>query len=138
MQRTKAQNKKLYMLLNDTGLIEQKDELVHDFTHGRTHHSSAMSQTECAELINYLNAFQQRNKPEVRKDVMRKKILSMAHEIGWETASGEINWQRLNKWLSKYGYEHKHLNAYTYDELTKLVGQFEEGPYKFYMQKLAS
>ena len=58
-------------------------------------------------------------------DRMRKKILSICHDMGWELEDGRIDWKRLNGWLIKYGYLHKKLNDYKLQELPALVTQFE-------------
>jgi hypothetical protein len=39
--------------------------------------------------------------------------------------------QRIYAWVEKYGYLHKHLNKYTYEELPKLVSQAEQCYYSF-------
>lgn len=101
-----------------------KEELVMRFTNGRTPRSSEMDVRECQALINYLQALVNKtfNDP---ADRMRKKILSICHEMGWELPNGKIDWDRLNGYLTKYGYLHKELNDYTNDELPTLVTQFE-------------
>jgi len=137
MKRTKAQNKKLHYLLNDTGLMKYKQELVSSFTHARTQHSSHMSRDECERLIDHLANQPHDDGNEVQKDIMRKKILHMAHELGWEKQDGTIDWHKLNHWLLQYGHKHKRLNDYSYNELVRLVSQFENGPYRYYLTKTA-
>lgn len=130
MKRTLQQNAQLHTLLTRLDLQEEKADLVYQHTQGRTTRSSEMLYNECASLIGYLNNMVSRkqrsrfdyNDPANR---MRRKILSICHEMGWETDSGKIDWPRLNAWLLKYGYLHKGLNDYTAKELPRLVTQFE-------------
>ena len=65
-----------------------------------------------------------------RMDRMRKRILSICYSIGWtrfniEKRRHEVDMERLEAWLLKYGYLHKPLNDYTYMELPELVTQAE-------------
>ena len=65
-----------------------------------------------------------------KMDRMRKRILSMCYSIGWtrynpEKRRQEVDMDRLEAWLLKYGYLHKPLNDYTYMELPALVTQAE-------------
>jgi len=127
--RTKSQNTKLYGLLMRTELWKQKSNLVLSFTKGRTEHSSEMTEGEAGELIKYLQGIERQAKAShaQRADDMRKKIISMAHEIGWEIpGTNKIDIQRIDRWAQKYGYLHKSFNSYTYQELPKLVSQFEQ------------
>jgi len=65
--------------------------------------------------------------------------------MGWYTSppalsSGEgakrkLDMRRVNNWCLKYGYLHKLLDEYTYEELPKLVTQFEE-VYKDMLRKV--
>lgn len=62
MKRTLSQNKKLYKLLNNTGSIRYKNELILQYTNGRTEHSSQMSVDECAQLIKKLEEVYEQKK----------------------------------------------------------------------------
>lgn len=135
MKRTATQNAQLHVLITQLGIDKEiKAELVDQFTTGRTQSSSEMEYRECESLIGYLKSLQSDKKIDrmvyahsERADRMRKKILSMCHELGWEiTPGGKIDWYRLNGWLLKYGYLKKELNSYTYEELPALVTQFEQ------------
>jgi hypothetical protein len=133
MKRTLEQNNKLHTLLAKTDQQKNKASLVFAFTEGRTESSSEMSIGECNSLIAWL---QNLDKPRVDPaDKMRKKILSICHDMNWELVSGKIDWDRLNNWLKKFGYLHKGLNEYTMQELPKLVTQFENLLKTFYAKK---
>jgi hypothetical protein len=47
----------------------------------------------------------------------------------------ETNYDHFNLWMLKYGYLHKSLSAYTYDELPKLITQLEKVE-KDYLEKI--
>lgn len=125
------QRRKIYALLRNAGLNEgDKKELVMSFTRQRTEHSSEMSFREADELIKWLESrFSQLD----RADRMRKKIISMAREMGWECSPASLkgakplaDMQRINQWCTRFGYLHKPLNDYKYKELPALVTQFEQ------------
>ena len=124
-KRTNKQHRQLFALCNKLRIEkEQREELVYKFTNGRETSSAEMLEPECDKLIAHLHSL---GKPSVNDpaDKMRKKILSICHDMHWETPSGKIDWSRLNNWLAKYGYMHKSLNSYTLEELPTLVTQFE-------------
>lgn len=123
MKRTNNQNRQIYALLNQTGLLEQKENLVHTYTDGRTHRSSEMYSNEADDLIHYLENYKKASKD--KSDTMRKKILHYAHLLKWENADGKVNMNKVDSWCIKYGYKHKALQDHTTEELTMLVSQFE-------------
>ena len=133
MEATKGQIRVFYSILAKRGLTEMKPHLVSSQSDGRTEHASQLTVSEMSALINRLQLA-----PELRFDTtktaenrMRRRILSLCYSIGWTTfnrvkGKHEPDWKRLEAWLTKYGYLHKaRLNDYTYNELTKLVTQFE-------------
>lgn len=125
MIRTLEQNAVLHKLLGELGIEpELKSELVFQYTNGRTERSSQMNVEECQALINHLNHIKKEVRPD-KEDKMRKKILSICHEMNWKTPQGKIDWDRLNNWMLKYGYLKKRLNEYSFTELPTLVTQFE-------------
>lgn len=133
MYRNQSQNKRLHQLIGELNIDnEQKEELVYQYTNGREKSSAKMLMNECQSLINYLDLIKKGNTPKQQesKEItpaqrMRRKILSICHEMGWKQ-NGAIDWDRLNGWLSKSGYLKKDLNDYTEAELPKLVTQFEQ------------
>jgi len=124
MQRTIHQNKTLHAIITKLGIDEDlKREMIHNFSKLRTTKSSELTYYECNELLNYLNKMQADK--DKQADAMRKKLLSIAHEMQWELPDGSIDWIRLDAWLHKYGYLHKDLNKYNIKELPTLLTQFE-------------
>ena len=62
---------------------------------------------------------------------MRKRILSLCYEYGWVKFSEakkrhQVDFDRLDAWMFRYGYLKKKLNQYKYAELPALVTQFEK------------
>jgi hypothetical protein len=84
---------------------------------------------------------------------MRRQVIAIFHEAGWNlpisandeagSPPGErgggggvrIDMERVNAWCVKHGYLHKKLNAYTYEELPKLVTQAKKY-LEWYLKKL--
>lgn len=121
MKVTPALIRRIHMLLPDHYKQdnELKQMLVHQYTAGRATSTKELELSEAKRLISDLL----RADP---TDKMRKKILSICHELGWHTPSGKLDWTRINRFCEKYGHAHKsHLNAYTSVELVRLVTQFE-------------
>ena len=113
-----AQMRLLHALLNSTGMMPQKESLVAAFGHGKQS-SKDLNFTEAGELISYLKTIDASHK-------MRRKIIRLAHDMGWQLPGKKIDMDRLNGWCKTYGFGKKELNAYTAQELPKLVTQFEK------------
>lgn len=132
MQRTISQNKRLHALCNALGVDkEAKEDLVYQYTKGRTTSSAQMLMPECEALNNNLQHLlnrsgkQKSKKPNTPANNMRGKILSICHEMNWHI-NGELDWKRINNFLFKYGYLKKAFNDYTASELPTLITQFEQ------------
>jgi len=134
MTRSMWQNKQLHALLSKLKIdADTKKDLVLQFTNNREESTKELMVDECQNLINYLNAAQHGSTTLKKSggkvvdvcDKMRKKILSICHDLQWELPNGKIDWKHLNDYLNKYGYLHKPLNDYTEKELPTLVTQFE-------------
>lgn len=130
MYRTLQQNKRLHALIGMLNIdTETKQDLVYSYSGGREVSSAGLLYPECQALINCLQARSNgatwsESTPENK---MRRKILSMCHEMRWkDEITDNIDWKRLNGWLKDYGYLHKKFNKYTEQELPKLVYQFEQ------------
>lgn len=137
----KEQIKAIYTLLGKFSLRDEKESIVRSFTANRTASTRAMKPAEAAALIGHLKSM---DVADTRSDKMRNKILSMAHEMGWEIngqwiivdgkKKKRIDIKHVNNWCVSYGYLHKELDAHSYQELPKLVSQFE-GVYKDYLKR---
>jgi hypothetical protein len=111
---------------------EDKEALVLEYTEGRTTHLRDMTQPETQALIKALGGG---NSP---GDKMRRKILSMAHDLDWQlprpsgTPSGRggqtsrraVDMDRVNNWCMKY-FKHK-LDDIPARKLTEVVSAFEK------------
>lgn len=112
---------------------EGKIEMVQGFSGGRATSSKDLFSDEAAAMIKHLKSV---DPTEKSAEKMRKKIISMAHEMGWTSAPGKADMKRIDQWCTKFGYLKKHLDSYNYNELPKLVTQFEQGPYNHYISSL--
>lgn len=130
-----GQTRRLYQLLRQTGLEDEKASLVKDASNGRTESTKALYQVEAQGLIKRLEGMLPSPAPagtgQARDaaDVMRKKIFSLCREMGYISGfSGED--KQMNKavvygLVERIGYAKKPLMAYAASELPKLVSQFE-------------
>lgn len=135
MIRNKHQNRELHVLLSKCGIDKDtKRDMILGMTNMRSTSSADLTTDECQALINALRV-KSGLKPEPVKndaaDKMRKKILSICHEMHW-TVDGKVDWKRLNTWLKQYGMYHKGLNKLTLAELPAQVTQFEQLLKSFY------
>lgn len=124
------QNKLIHALLNSTGMMQQKKNIIMGFTGGRSDSSKGLTYEEAGAMLVYLKSQDAAHK-------MRRKIIKLAHEIDWKKpGSNMIDLHAIDNWCKKYGYGHKGLNEYTTVELPKLVTQFENGPYRHYLSTI--
>lgn len=131
---TPDQLKIIHVLLNKNGLIEHKAEIIHEYSHGRCTSSRSLSFTEAKALIAHLNTYGN-NDSSYKQHQCKLKILSMAHELGWQLSASKIDMERVNAWCIKYGHQHCKLDKYPADDLPMLVTQFEK-MYSQYINKL--
>ncbi len=111
---------------------EDKKVMVLGFSGGRSESSKDLMSNEAADMIKHLKILDPLEKS---ADKMRKKIIAMAHEIGWSiAATKKADMKRIDDWCKKYGFKKKNLNNYTYMELPTLVAQFEK-VYSDYLNK---
>jgi hypothetical protein len=127
---TNPQLRRIHFLLRETNLQEQKPALVLSFSKGRSGSSKELSYSEANELILYLEG--QLNSPteNVRQQVsanqMRRKIISICHNMKWENPDGAVDMARLNEWCLHKSYLKKSIQQYSYKQLPKLVSQLQE------------
>lgn len=105
---------------------ELKQELVSDLTNGRTTSISKLFGHEAISLIRNLNGDADQWKAEDTKaNKLRRSILAIAHQLGWETDEGKVDMARVNGFCEARGFGKKPLNDYTVKELPKLIAQFK-------------
>ena len=121
---TKPQIGCIHAMLNKLGLMAQKATLTQSFTEGRSESLSDLTLPEATAFIQHLK----RQDPEEQKaEKMRRKIISMAHEMAWRIpGTTRIDMVRLDAWMEKSSIQHKKLNRYQLAELPALVTQFEK------------
>ena len=98
-----------------------RQELIADFTNGRTESLKDLSRIELSELIHQLGG-KTANDP---CDVMRKKIISLLKYQGYTLAGGKADMPRIYAFIEKYGYLPLPLNEYDQRHLPKLITQVE-------------
>jgi hypothetical protein len=131
-QITPSQMRHLNALLTQLGMQEEKPALVREFTSGRATSSKELTMAEAKSLIQFLEktagpvqvaTVVDRSE---RANQMRRRILSTCHQLRWELdGSTQVDMERVNEFCKTRGYLKKPLNAYTYQELPKLVSQFD-------------
>ena len=138
LKRTAKQNREFHIRLQELKIDEDtKQELVLQFSNGRVRSSKDLFFEEMDQLILHLRYQGSSIKPKEPKpidpcDKMRKKIISICHEMGWKLANGKIDMKRVNEFCEKRGHGKKRLDDYEYKELPLLITQFEKTLKDFY------
>ena len=144
-----SQNKRLYQLLTMLQLKEQKEELILEATENRTKSSAELTAMEASHLIKHLEnklpnqqwsvnkwLRDKQAKKDESSDRMRKKILSLCHQMGWyvrdaggklvlKNGKQQLDYTRIDAFCAAKSPQHKALQAHTADELRVLVSIFE-------------
>lgn len=129
--------------IRSVGIPVDREDLVYEYTGGRTKSLRELTPAEYEGLIKWLSRqidahnSNWQNSPE---NQMRRKIIALFYKMGYRVTT--IGYQHPSKadmtaikvWVMKYGYLHKDLNEYTVEELPKLVTQVEE-IYRKHMEK---
>lgn len=119
---TTPQLQKLHVLLNNLGLIDQKADIVHNMTNGRTESSKELTTDEARRLITNLAEYD----PNER---LKGLIFSLAYQAGiiyGDTPEDKkMNAAKLNLFLKERGAVKLELNQMHYKELVKTQRQFE-------------
>lgn len=136
MERNADQNRQLHAIIGKLGLSKEvKEDLVYEYTGGRSSSSKDMDMQECQALINYLNVLARgADQHTDRANRMRRKIIAICHEMGWKLETGAINMKKVNDFCIQHSTLKKDLNSHTVQELPKLVTQFEQLLKKFYFR----
>lgn len=118
-----AQLKKIHVLLRQFGVMEDKKELVLQFTNGREESSRKLTMEEAKNLLSHLSQYDP-------LDRMRRKVFALAYsaDIIWGDSkeNRQINIAKLNMFLREKGTVKKDLNKMNKVELIKVIGQFEQ------------
>lgn len=100
---------------------DDKAIIVEGFSAGRCTSSKDLYANEAVAMIRHLKSL---DPDEAKADRMRKKIISLAHEMNWRK-DGRADMRRIDNWCRTNSYLKKSLDRYIYTELPKLVSQFE-------------
>ena len=103
---------------------EDHGELVMEFTEGATNSLRKLTAVELRKLERRIEQMEADPKQQAAQR-MRRKIIGILAERGAINDKGKPDMESVYAWARKYGYLHKHLNAYTLAELPKLVTQAE-------------
>ncbi|MBB6131357.1 hypothetical protein [Mucilaginibacter lappiensis] len=87
------------------------------------------------EMLAVIKELEDSFKVEDQCDQMRKKIISIAHQMFWELPNGKADIARIDQWCVEQGPFKKLFNKHTIKELPTLVSVFEK-VYKHYMSKI--
>jgi len=114
---------------------KDKNEVVLEFTDGRTDRLSDLSDGEWKELELTVRKWQKPRKPNIviPGDLQRKKLIAIAGKMNWGNDILEIV-GRLNQWCqTNY---HKELNELDVDTLNKAVWVMENKVYSQYLKSI--
>mgnify|MGYP003445171280 FL=1 len=123
MQVTKSQLSKIHVLLSQMRLTDQKREMIHRFSSGRTESSKELTMQEASMLLQALS----RHDP---CDPMRRKVFALAYEAGiiWgdTPADKKMNSINLDRFLLHNGTVKKELRRMNHADLIKTVNQMQQ------------
>lgn len=132
---SKTTNRALHSLLNSTGLLPHKADLVASFTNGRTEKSSEMNETEAKQMLRHLSLQKPVEYNPANK--MRRKILAICHDLAWykrdaagnlilEKGKPVLDFDRIDSFCTARSKHKKPLQAHTAEELPSLVVSFQQ------------
>ena len=137
-----VQLRRIHLLLRQINLQEQKPALVFSFSGGRCTSSKALTFQEAQNLITHL----EQQLPVMKTlsslhhtsaNQMRRKLISICHNMNWRTKDGKVDMQRLDEWCGNKSYLKKPLMKYSYNELPMLVSQLQQ-VYISFINKIAN
>jgi hypothetical protein len=136
-------NKQLHALLTQTGLMNMKEDLVMQYTDGKSKSSKDLHNVQAINLIHYLKDYLQKKQDGIGADVakrnynfnaqeyastaqrMRKKLISLCYNVFWVTYDGKADIERLDNWVQKQFCKCP-LNSCTVKQLGTLITIFEQ------------
>lgn len=131
-KHTKSTFLRMIRLLNDTKQYTRRHDYAFRHSAERTESTKDLYDNEMLAIIKEL---EDTFKIQDQCDIMRKKIISKAHQMFWELPGGKADMWRIDEWCKTQGPFKKALNKHLYHELTILVTVFEK-VYKHYMSKI--
>lgn len=129
MEITHIQRKEFFALCRSLNIDKDSQrQLIWQHTNGKTASVASGSTMTKAEMNNLLKWLRKQKQGSVDETVsLRRKVISLLHQLGWETATGKVDWSRFNRFLASpnSAVAPKHLNNYQKAELHLLKKQLE-------------
>lgn len=133
---TSAQIKKIHVLLNERGLMDEKRNFMHQVSNGRTQSTKELTANEARYLISYLLGEKDQTK---KIQAVFRAIYFLAFEMGiiyGETDEDyHMNIAKLNMFCRERGTVKKNLTEQNLIEMRKTHRQFEAMYSKFNNKK---
>lgn len=120
--------KPFFAIIKKMGI--DKEEVVSDFTNGRTKSLRELTDKEFTDLMRRLQEYNTLPPG----DTIRKKMISLAKQMQWGTTTPEII-ARLNGWLVKQKFK-KPLMQLDVPQLALMLAVFEQRVYADYLTGL--
>jgi len=114
----------IYSLLHDTRLKDMKENLVLDFTYGRTPHITEMTNIEANLLVKHLQDIK-----ESKVRAMRGKIIHLLCVYGMVLSNGKPDYNRINNFIQNIGSNNprkKKLFTLSPTEMRKVLNQVDQ------------
>jgi hypothetical protein len=102
---------------------EMKEDMIYSHTNGRSCSTKDLFENEAGALIQFL--VNQSALPQDDKWKMKRKMLSLAHDLHWEVAGGRVDMERVNAWCIRHTGAKKPLDKLSYTELVSAVTGLE-------------
>lgn len=134
---TTQQIKKIHTLLNELGMMDEKMNLVREWSTNRCSSVKQLTGKEAASLISWLysrvkelpgRSTPRQDSNEKRKP-MRNKIIHLLCNMGYVDPYGRPDYDAINKYVQNIGRRNPRkviLNYLWYDELQAVLNQVEE------------
>lgn len=144
--RTIKESSRLWLQIGKCRIPKENvKDLVYSFTNGRETSTTKLTSEECNAMMDHLWKMYEKMKhveglkanaeDDAKGQRMRRKIISICHEMDWRREGGKIDMYRINEFCMKRGFAKKRLNDYSSQELPKLVTQFEMLLKDYYAKK---
>jgi len=128
-------NQQIGIMLRERGIDQEgKEEMVHEFTDGRTKSIRGMNDLEKRELIRLLRgSVQMPTPPNDINNQKRRRIISHLKEAGYVLPDGKADMQAIQAWVAKQRFK-KELNAHSSAELSVLISCAEKVREHYYLK----
>lgn len=113
----------LWAIIKKLGLDDDdKKSLVYQYTRGRSTSMRQMTHQEASNMLRDL-ARQIPNYEAIER--MKRKIIGLARSLGWREKYDKGFYKAINNFIVANGAVKKRLNSLSFEELPKVVSQFE-------------